>query len=94
MGTGRAVEPSEEAVIRLLALLRDARTVADPRATTADPAWVVRLVRGDRKVDVMADPKADRLVVSIDGVPVGGYGTVALHKEFAELGDGLFPDRS
>lgn len=91
VGTGPAATPSDESVKRLLTLLRDARTVADPRAAKAEPAWVVRLVRDERKVDVMVDPAHDRLVVSLDGKVVGTFGAAALHREFSGLGEVLFP---
>lgn len=88
-GTGPARTPSDESVNRLLALLRDARTVADPRAAAATPTWVVRFVRDGRKVDVMVDPKSDRLALALDGQTVGTFTTPALHREFASLGDAL-----
>ena len=91
IGNGPAAEPSSEAISRLVALLRDARTVANPRASDAEPTWVVRFVRDGHKVDVMVDPASDRLVVALDGAPVGAYRTVALHREIAALGTHLFP---
>lgn len=91
VGNGRAVEPSAETVKRLVALLNDARTIADPRASKAEPAWVVRLVRGDHKVDVMVDGATDRLVVALDGRAVGTYAAPALHREFKGLEGVLFP---
>ncbi|RYG21102.1 hypothetical protein EON82_19375 [bacterium] len=89
-GNGPAVEPSQDTVKRLLALLKDARTVADPRAAEAEATWVVRLVRGDKKVDVMVDPANDRAVLTVNGEPVGSYGIAALHHEFTLLGNSLF----
>ncbi len=90
-GSGPAVEPKPDIVQRLAALLQDPHIVADPRAATADVSYVVRLVRGTQKVDVMVDPTHDRLVVALDQTPVGAYTFAGLHKEFSDLGDALFP---
>lgn len=90
-GTGPALEPKADTVQRLTALLKDPRIVPDPRAATADVSYVVRLVRGTQKVDVMVDPTHDRLVVAVDQVPIGSYAFAGLHKEFSDLGEALFP---
>ena len=89
VGTGPAGVPSAETVARLRALLDDPRTVADPGAERVAPAWVVRFVRDDHRVDVMADPSTDRLVVVRDGRPVGRFAVAGLHRELAELGAAL-----
>jgi hypothetical protein len=86
-GSGPAVEPSEDVVKRLLALLKDSRTVVDPRAASAEATWVVRLVRDDKKVDVMVDPVNDRLVLAVNREPISSYGIAGLHREFVALGD-------
>jgi hypothetical protein len=92
-GTGPAVEPKPDAVQRLTALLKNPHIVADPRAATAEVSYVVRLVRGDQKVDVMVDPLHDRLVVALDRQPVGSYSFAGLHKEFTDLSLALFPTK-
>ncbi len=89
VGAGTAITPSAETVARLRALLKDARTVADPRAERAEPAWVVRFVRDAHRVDVMVDPAHDRLVVVQDGRPLGGFAFAGLHREFGLLDDEL-----
>ena len=89
VGTGAAKVPSAEVLARLRVLLKDARTVADPRAETASPEWVVRLVRDDHRVDVMVDPAHDRLVVARDGERIGVYATTGLRREYGALGDAL-----
>lgn len=90
-GTGAAVVPSADSVKRLVALLKNDRTVSDPRASQAEATWVVRLATDEHKVDVMVDSKNDRLVVALDGRPVGSYGTVGLHREFSDLGSMILP---
>ena len=89
VGVGAAATPPEETITRLRTLLKDARTVADPRAERAAPAWVVRFVRDAHRVDVMVDLASDRLVVVRDGALVGAYAIAGLHREFADLASGL-----
>ena len=89
VGAGPAGTPDAETVSRLRSLMKDARTVADARARAAKPTWVVRFVRDDRRVDVMFDAKADRLVVVQDGEPVGAFAVSGLRREYADLGDAL-----
>lgn len=91
-GSGKAVEPSSDVIRRLVTLLKDSRVVSDPRASAAEATWVVRLVRGEKKVDVMVDPVNDRAVVAVDREVVGSYGIAALHREFSDLGDVLFSE--
>ena len=91
VGTGPAATPDKEALRRLVALLKDARTVSDPRAERAEPAWVVRFARGAQRVDVMVDPAHDRLVLALDGKPVGTFAIAALHRDYSALGQTLFP---
>ena len=86
VGTGTAGTPDGETVHRLRTLLKDARTVADPRARAAEPTTVVRFVRDGHRVDVMLDLKADRLMVVHDGEPVGAFAISGLHREYANLG--------
>ncbi len=90
VGSGVAGTPDGDTVGRLRILLRDARTVADPRAEAAQPGWVVRLVRDDHRVDVMVDADHDRLMIVEDGKAVGGFAVAGLHREFVALGDALF----
>lgn len=90
-GSGPAVTPGADSVKRLVALLKDSRVATDPRAADAPVSYVVRLVRGEQKVDVMVDPAGDRLVVALDRRPVGAYTIAGLHKEFADLGAALLP---
>ena len=90
-GSGPAIEPTADTVKRLVALLKDSRTVADAQAASAEATWVVRLASGTRKVDVMVDPANDRVVLALNGEPVGSYGIAGLHREFNDLGNELFP---
>ena len=86
VGVGPAGTPDPDAVARLRTLLKDARTVADPRAKAARPDWVVRFVRDGHRVDVMLDARADRLIVARDGAAVETFAVAGLHREFAALG--------
>ena len=89
VGVGTAGTPDAETVGRLRNLLKDARTVPDPRARAAEPNAVVRFVRDGHRVDVMLDAKADRLIVVHDGEPVGAFAISGLHREYANLGVSL-----
>jgi|GEM_PF-5403784 len=91
VGSGPAKEPAAETVKRLLVLLRDPRTIPDARAADAAPTLVVRLLRDDRRADVMIDPAHDRVALALDGAPIGTFATAALHKEFAALAQSLLP---
>lgn len=91
VGTGPARVPDAETVTRLRVLLKDARTVADPRAEAATPEWVVRLVRDDHRVDVMVDPSHGQLVIVQDGQKIGTFSTSGLRREFEALGSALLP---
>ncbi len=90
-GTGPAAVPGDETLRRLAVLLKDARTASDPRAAKAEPTYVVRFVRGADKLDVMVDPDHDRLVLAMGGKVLGTFSAASLHREYANLGETLFP---